>query len=181
MITAGLTEDQALAALTTSPAQLLGMSDRLGSVENGKIANLVLSDKPYFNEKAKVRYVFVDGTMYKLDVKDTPKADAKADITGNWSVSVETPQGKNEETLTIKKEGNNYTGSLSGGMLTQAVTLETVELNGNTLKYSYTVNMGGQSFKVDVSATLDGPSFKGTASAGSYGNFPVEGKKDPKH
>src|SRR5690606_19179283 len=37
MIAAGLTEDQALAALTTAPAQLLGIADRFGTVDNGKI------------------------------------------------------------------------------------------------------------------------------------------------
>jgi imidazolonepropionase-like amidohydrolase len=77
MITAGLSEDAALAALTTTPAQLLGLSDRLGTIDAGKIANLVISDKPYFNEKAKVRYVFVDGMIYKMDVKDTKKDDSK--------------------------------------------------------------------------------------------------------
>jgi imidazolonepropionase-like amidohydrolase len=77
MIAAGLSEDAALAALTTTPAQLLGLSDRLGTIDAGKIANLVVSDKPYFNEKSKVRYVFVDGVMYKLDVKDAKKDDAK--------------------------------------------------------------------------------------------------------
>lgn len=77
MIAAGLSEDAVLAALTTTPAQLLGLSDRLGSIDAGKIANLVISDKPYFNEKAKVRYVFVDGTLYKVDGKDAKKDDAK--------------------------------------------------------------------------------------------------------
>lgn len=181
MIKAGLTEDQALSALTTSPAQLLGLSDRLGSVDNGKIASLVLSDKPYFHEKARVRYVFVDGTMYKYDVKETPKADAnaKAEITGTWSVTTETPQGKSEETVTFKKDGANYSGSIAGGRLAQAVTLETVELNGNALRYSYTVQVGGQSFKVDVDATVEGNSYKGSATVGQYGSFPVEGKRDP--
>jgi imidazolonepropionase-like amidohydrolase len=181
MITAGLTEDQALSALTTSPAQLLGLSDRLGTVDNGKIANLVISDKPYFNEKAKVRYVFVDGVMYKYDAKDAPKADpnAKVDIVGTWSVTAETPQGKNESSVTIKKEGDNFTGSVSGGRLSQAVALERVELNGNALTYSYTMPMGGQSLKVDVDVTIEGTTFKGTATAGSFGSFPVEGKKDP--
>lgn len=181
MIKAGLTEDQALAALTTSPAQLLGLSDRLGTVENGKIASLVLSDKPYFHEKAKVRYVFVDGTLYKYDVKETPKADAgaKAEITGTWTVTTETPQGKSEETVTFKKDGSNYSGSITGGRLAQAVTLETVELNGNALRYSYTVQVGGQSFKVDVDATVEGNNYKGSATVGQYGSFPVEGKRDP--
>jgi imidazolonepropionase-like amidohydrolase len=183
MIKAGLTEDQALSALTTSPAQLLGLADRMGTVESGKIANLVLSDKSYFHEKAKVRYVFVDGVMYRYDAKETPKADpnVKVDVAGTWSVTAETPQGKNESTLSVKKDGNGYSGSVSGGRLPQAVSLETIELNGNVLKYSYTVDMGGQSFKVDVEATVDGNTFKGTATAGTFGNFPVEGKKEPNH
>ena len=181
MVAAGLTEDQALAALTTNPAQLLGLSDRLGTVDNGKIANLVLTDKPYFNEKSKVRFVFVDGTLYKYDPREAAKKEAAkaVEIAGNWIVTTETPQGKTESTVTFKQEGKNYSGSVSGGSLPQAVTLEGIELNGNALKYSYTVEMGGQTLKVDVSATVEGSSFKGTAAVGNTGNFPVEGKKDP--
>jgi hypothetical protein len=181
MITAGLTEDQALAALTTGPAQLLGLSDRLGSIDNGKIANLVLSDKPYFNEKSKVRYVFVDGVLYKFDAKETPKADAaaKVEIPGTWTVTADVPQGKNVETLIIKKDGDTYTGTISGGRLTQSTPLDRIELDGNTLKYSYTVPLGGQTIKAEVDATIDGNTFKGTVTAGSYGSFPLEGKKDP--
>lgn len=182
MITAGLTEDQALSALTTNPAQLLGLSDRLGTVDNGKIANLVLSDKPFFNEKAKVRYVFVDGVMYKIENKETPKADAtaKVNIEGTWSLVAASTQTQAETSLTITKDGNNYAGSVSGGRLAQAVTLERVELNGNTLKYSYTVPISGQSQKVDVEVKVEGSAFKGTVSEGSAGTYPVEGKKDPK-
>ena len=77
MIRAGLTEDQALAALTTSPASLLGLSDRLGSIDTGKVANLVISRKPFFEEKSKVQYVFVDGIMYKIESKEDDKAAAE--------------------------------------------------------------------------------------------------------
>jgi imidazolonepropionase-like amidohydrolase len=77
MIQAGLKEDEALAALTTNAASLLGVSDRLGTIDGGKVANLVISDKPYFNEKAKVRYVFIDGIMYKIDSKEEEKAAAE--------------------------------------------------------------------------------------------------------
>ena len=181
IITAGLSEDQALAALTTTPAQLLSLSDRLGTVDNGKIANLVVSNKPYFHENAKVRYVFVDGTMYKYDTKETPKADgsAKAEIVGTWHITTATPQGKEEGSLTFTIDGSKYVGSVSVTKLSSALALETVELNGNVLKYSYTAENGGQSYKVSVEATVDGNSFKGTATAGTFGNFPIEGKKEP--
>ncbi|MBT1704966.1 amidohydrolase family protein [Chryseosolibacter indicus] len=182
MIASGLTEDDALAALTTSPAQLLGLSDRLGSVDQGKIANLVISDKPYFNEKAKVRYVFVDGLMYKYDPKEQPKTDVPAgiNITGTWTVTTQTAAQKQEEKVTFTKEGNTYSGSITGAGMSQAVALEGIELTGNKLKYSYTTQAEGQSLKVNVEATIAGNTFKGTSSAGSSTSFSIEGKKDPK-
>jgi imidazolonepropionase-like amidohydrolase len=186
MIKAGLTEDQALAALTINAAELLGVSDRLGSIDNGKIANLTISDKPYFNEKAKVKYVFVDGQPFKIEVKEAKKEDANAkaapvDITGSWSVSVETPQGKNSSKVTFSKSGGNYTGTVSGDLMQAPATLKRIELDGNNLKYSYTFLMdGGQQLDVDVEAVLEGETFKGTANATPYGSFTLEAKKDPK-
>ena len=181
MIAAGLSEDAALTSLTTAPAELLGLSDRLGTVDNGKIANLVISDKPYFNEKAKVRYVFVDGEMYKLDVKEPPKGDpnAKVDIVGSWTLSTETPQGKTDSGVSFKKDGSGYIGKVSGGRLPEPIDLESVDLDGNNLRFKYKVSFGGNSMTVEVDAKVDGNTFSGTTSVGQYGSFPIEGKKDP--
>jgi imidazolonepropionase-like amidohydrolase len=182
MISSGLTEDAALAALTTTPAQLLGLSDRLGTIDNGKMANLVISDKSYFNEKAKVRYVFVDGVMYKMDAKDVKKSDSnsKAEIDGTWSTVTQTPQGNNEGKVTFKKDGGGYKGTVSGGRLPSPVDMTEVSLDGNKLTYSYSISFGGNSIKVEVDVTVDGDSFKGNASVGQRGSFSIEGTKDPK-
>lgn len=182
MIAAGLTEDAALAALTTSPAQLLGLSDRMGSIDNGKMANLVITDKSYFNEKAKVRYVFVDGVMYKMDVKETKKADpnAKVEIEGSWSTSTESPQGKAEGKLTFKKEGSNYSGTVSGGRLPSPIDLSDVSLDGNVLTFKYAMTFGANSVTVSGEVTVEGDSFKGTVSFGQNRTAPIEGTKDPK-
>lgn len=182
MIAAGLPEDAALASLTTSPAELLGLSDRIGTVDNGKIANLVISDKPYFTEKAKVRYVFVEGNPYKLEVKEAKKGDpnAKVELAGEWTTETETPQGKTEGTFSIKKDGGNYSGTASSTRMPQAVDLEEVSLDGNALTIKYTMNFGGQSMTITVEATVEGDTFKGTASLGTFGSFPIEGKRNPK-
>ena len=188
MIAAGLSEEAALASLTTVPAQLLGLSDRMGTVENGKMANLVISDKSYFNEKAKIRFVFVDGVLYKMDVKENLPAgqagksdpNAKVDIEGAWSTVTQSPQGNTEGEITFKKDGSGYSGSVSGGRLPEPVDAKDVSLDGNKLSYNYTINFGGNSIKVEVDVTVDGDSFKGNASVGQFGSFPIEGTKNPK-
>jgi imidazolonepropionase-like amidohydrolase len=183
MIAAGLTEDAALSALTTSPAQLLGLSDRMGSVDNGKMANLVISDKPYFNEKAKVRYVFVDGVLYTMEVKEVKKSDsgAKAEIEGVWSVVTQTPQGNSESKLTFKKDGSGYSGTVSGGMLTSPVDLNDLSLDGKSLSFNYSLNIGGSSVKIAVEVNVDGDTFTGTSTAGQYGSYQTDGTKTPKN
>ncbi len=183
MIEAGLTEDQALAALTTSPAQLLGLSDRMGSIDAGKMANIVISDKPYFSEKAKVRYVFVDGLPTKYEVKETKKSDpnVKVDIGGNWSMKTETPQGDTEGKVIFKKEGGRYVGTISGGRLPGEIALDVVELEGNKLRFTYTVTFSGQTMTVECAGTVEGGFFTGSASIGQFGSFPMEGTKDPKN
>lgn len=64
-IKAGLPADAALKALTIQPARYLGLDRALGSLEPGKIANVVLVKGEVFDEKAQVAKVFVDGVLFK--------------------------------------------------------------------------------------------------------------------
>ena len=77
----GLDPGAALAAVTTVPAQLLGLSDRLGTIAVGKIANLTVTRGDLFSEKSKVREVWVDGE--RLEVPDKEDRGMK----GNWSLA----------------------------------------------------------------------------------------------
>jgi imidazolonepropionase-like amidohydrolase len=62
----GLPEDVALRALTLLPAQVLGLERQVGSLEPGKIANIILAKGPLFDEKTQVDRVFVDGAAWKF-------------------------------------------------------------------------------------------------------------------
>ena len=62
----GLSEDDAVRAFTLSPAEIFGVDDRLGSIEEGKIANLVVTDGGLFEEDTRVEVVFVDGEMFEM-------------------------------------------------------------------------------------------------------------------
>lgn len=65
-IDAGLAPDAALRALTMNPAEIMGVADRLGSIEAGKIANLVLSDGDLFEPATQIVRVIVDGQPFDL-------------------------------------------------------------------------------------------------------------------
>ncbi len=61
----GLSETDALAALTTVPAKLCGVENQVGTIEPGKLANLtVIEGNGYFDPDAKVRAVWIDGRIY---------------------------------------------------------------------------------------------------------------------
>jgi imidazolonepropionase-like amidohydrolase len=64
-IKAGLSKDAALRALTVQPARYLGVDQTLGTLEPGKIANIVLVKGEIFDEGAQVAKVFVDGVQFK--------------------------------------------------------------------------------------------------------------------
>ena len=72
----GLSEDDALAALTTIPARLCGLEKSLGSIEAGKLANLTVVDgKGYFDEDAKVKSVWIDGKFYRIPAEEKKEKD----------------------------------------------------------------------------------------------------------
>jgi imidazolonepropionase-like amidohydrolase len=64
-IDAGLSQTDAIRALTLNVAGIYGVSDRLGSIEKGKIANLVVTKGDAFDDKTTVEYVFVDGKQFQ--------------------------------------------------------------------------------------------------------------------
>jgi imidazolonepropionase-like amidohydrolase len=64
-IALGLSPDAALRAMTRTPAELFGVGARLGTLEAGKIANVLVTDGPLFGDSTTVKMVFVDGRQYE--------------------------------------------------------------------------------------------------------------------
>ncbi len=75
---AGLSPDQAIRALTLSVAEIYGVADRIGSVEKGKIANLVVTKGDLLAEKPDIRLIVIDGARYE---PPPPTSPAKAEAT----------------------------------------------------------------------------------------------------
>jgi imidazolonepropionase-like amidohydrolase len=102
----GLPADAALRALTTTPAQLLGLSRSHGTIEVGKAASLVVTDGDLFAESTKVVETWVDGTRYEI------VAQPKEDVRGTWAIKL--GDGK-EATIKLLGDAARPRGRLTPG------------------------------------------------------------------
>lgn len=166
-IDAGLAPDAALRALTLTPAEIFGVADRLGSIEKGKIANLVVTDGDLFNEKTKIKFVFVDGRRFEIRAPEKPKDPPKGDITGRWKLSYTTPEGPEESTLDVTMSSD---GSLSGTLESKRgnATIISGYLSADKFKFVININIGESFADVTFSGTFDGTSLKGTISVQGF-------------
>lgn len=103
----GLSQDDALAALTTVPARLMGIERTHGTVEPGKVANLVVVEGDLFDEDATIRNVWVEGDQY--DISIPPRVDPR----GTWAITAAT--GGQDARLELGGTLNRVTGTIRLG------------------------------------------------------------------
>ncbi len=97
LVERGLSENAALAALTTVPAGLLGLESQLGRIERGYLANLVIATGMPTESDAFVRYVFVDGKRYEYNHdKKTPEKKKPAAGKKEGEADIDEPQFESE-------------------------------------------------------------------------------------
>lgn len=65
----GLSEEEALRAITLSPAEILGVDDRVGSLTVGKDATLIITDGNVLETPTQVEAAFIQGRVVDLDNK----------------------------------------------------------------------------------------------------------------
>ncbi|MEJ7863079.1 MAG: amidohydrolase family protein [Pyrinomonadaceae bacterium] len=75
----GLSKEEALKSVTLYPAQILGISDRLGSIETGKIANIVVTDGDILEPRTNIKHLFINGRMLPLTSRHTELYDSFKD------------------------------------------------------------------------------------------------------
>ncbi|MES2305164.1 MAG: amidohydrolase family protein [Gemmatimonadota bacterium] len=71
----GLSKADALKAVTLWPAQITGLGDKLGTIEVGKIANLVVLNGDMLEARSDTKYLFIDGRPVPLETKHTQLYD----------------------------------------------------------------------------------------------------------
>ncbi|MEP7212779.1 MAG: amidohydrolase family protein [Acidobacteriota bacterium] len=75
----GLSKEDALKSVTLYPAQIFGLGDRLGSIEVGKIANVVVTDGDLLEPRTNVKYLFINGRLLPLTSRHTELFDSFKD------------------------------------------------------------------------------------------------------
>ena len=72
----GLSKADAVKSVTLYPAQIMNVADRLGSIEAGKMANLVVTDGDLLEIRTRIRYLFIDGRPVVLSSRHTELNEA---------------------------------------------------------------------------------------------------------
>jgi imidazolonepropionase-like amidohydrolase len=94
----GLPDSIALMNLTSTPAALINMSDKIGSLHTGKLANFIICSKPVFDEKNMIFQNWVQGEKYMINAyKDAP-------INAEYKLSI----GAESYTATVSTKDNVY-------------------------------------------------------------------------
>jgi len=190
-IAAGLPRDVAVEALTIRAAEIAGVGDQLGSIEPGKIADLVVSDGPALAENARIRTVFVDGIDYDV----VPAAAARngqragaggagragggemAQVAGTWTMTVTGPQGPLTSTMTLTQTAEAIDGSIISEFGTAAIS--DGHVSGRTVTWIASFQIGGERTTVNFEAEVDGTRMTGRARTGEMGTMAFTAEKKP--
>lgn len=178
-VEAGLSADDALRALTVTPARLLGLENVLGTIEPGKFANLVIVEGDLFSRQGRIREVFVEGERFEIRETERPAQRGGraggAGAAGEWTGSIEGPGGMMAFTLTIRVEGQTLSGSLATEM---GVTALTGELTGDDVVLRGTATPPGMNaIEISITGRITGDDLRGTLVAQGMAEVPFNARR----
>jgi len=161
----GLTSETALRSLTITPARMFGIDNMVGSLERGKLANLVITTKNIFDKEAKIKYVFVDGKKFEYETKKKKKP--AVNVTGQWEGIITSPMGEFPFSFELKQHGSSLTGSIisesGSGEISNGV------VSGNSVEFTVSMQMGGQAMELSFSGTVAGSTMEGNVTVPGMG------------
>lgn len=186
-VEAGLSKDAAVRAMTLGAAELLGVNDRLGSIEAGKIANLTVVKGDLFGKDRAVKNVFIDGRPFEQKEappappgrgtrSDTAEPSALANVGGNFAITINIPGQALTGTLALTQQA----AILSGTMQTQLGTtiIKDGKVTAEGFSFAASVEFGGSTIDIVVKGTVSGNQISGTIDS-PQGTFPFTGTRNP--
>ena len=170
-IDAGLSRDDALRALTITPARVLGLDRALGTIEPGKVADLVVTEGDLFARDARVRHVFVHGV--RNDVREQPReragrgraaaGDTRATVAGEWQGTF-TGAAEIAMTFTLRVTLTDSVATATLGTAHGETELSG-RVRGSELQLRGDLATGGGATPAELTATLRGDRLEGTLNA----------------
>jgi len=157
VIKAGLPPEAALAAVTTTPARLLGLDRILGTIEAGKQANILVVQGDLFAAKPTLRHVFVNGYHEEIEAEETiGDPNAVVDPRGTWEIVSEVMGRTSESTWTVTGGEGNYRGFSESSRAGKS-QFASVDLKGNAFTVVSSSSRGELEITVVISEdTLSG-------------------------
>jgi imidazolonepropionase-like amidohydrolase len=113
-----------LDALTKTPATLLNIYDKVGSIENGKLANFIITSGPVFNENTVILENWIQGEKYIINDINWN------DIKGEYKLTITTEKEKTDLNLVLK---TNTTATIIG----KDTLAAKINTDGKIIKISY--------------------------------------------
>lgn len=173
----GLDEEAALRAVTLSPAQIFGVDRQIGSIDRGKIANLFVSDKKFFEPEAKVTNLWIDGRLISLPAEEPEEEERESPAAGTWNLIVRAPEGEVAIQVILRVEGNRVRGSYSGDRGSGEIGEGTVD--GNSVEFTITATgTGGETSDWHFEGTISDGTMQGSVAT-TIGAFQFTGSKQP--
>ena len=145
----GLDPASALGALTTAPAELLGIDNRHGTLEGGKVANLVVADGDLFQEDAEIRDVWVDGQRYGIELPE------RVDPRGEWTVT-SVDDGRFDGRLELEGPLHDLQGSITLDGETVELSSASARTQSGRLRVAFPGSVLEEEGLVRLSASVEG-------------------------
>jgi hypothetical protein len=99
---------------------------------------------------------------------------AQSGPAGAWDLTIDTPQGANSVTLTLKQDGDKLTGDLASQMGSTPVT---GTFSGGAVAVTANIDVQGNSLQLGINGKVEADTLNGTVKFGDFGEFPFAGKR----
>ena len=163
----GWSKEAVIAALTKNPARIFGMEKYLGTLESGKIANMVVMDKELFEETARVMDVWIEGERFET----TPREEFNP--AGTWII--ESPELA-DLSMTLKIKGSFP--SFKGTLVADEKKIDAqVELSGRQMAVIFPADSLGQKGYVRTVVSLRDSALSGYTILPDASRFKITGKQ----
>jgi len=177
----GLDKTAAIRAMTLGAAEILGVDNRLGSIEAGKIANLVVVRGDIFSKDKTFTHIFVDGKLFEQRERPRPTTTTTtpanvAAVGGSYNITIDVPGQTLTGTLNLLQQGAAITGNMQTQLGTSQIRDGKVTAEGFT--FTSTVEFGGSTININVSGKVTGNQISGTIES-PQGAAPFSGTKIP--